>query len=84
MCCLPQYSYWGEPKWTIDFRGQSQDGAWGMLGSIARAVVDEGLSLFDGATLASISASDLRHILRGNVETPISLHRPSAVPIPTT
>jgi hypothetical protein len=68
------FSYWGEPKWTIDFCGRPLDGAWAMLGSIARAV-DEGSPLFDGATLASISASDLRHILRGNVEIPMFQER---------
>jgi hypothetical protein len=69
------FSYWGSPKWTIDFRGQPQDGAWGMLGSIARAVQDEDFPLFDGAYLASIPASDLRHILRGNVEIPMLQER---------
>jgi len=61
------FSYWGDPKWTIDLYGRPLDGAWGMLGALARAV-DEGFPLFDGATLASISESDGRHILRGNVE----------------
>jgi hypothetical protein len=69
------FSYWGSPKWTIDFRGQPEDGAWGMLGSIARAVQDEDFPLFDGAYLAEISASELRHILRGNVEIPMFLER---------
>ena len=69
------FSYWGSPKWTIDFRGQRQDGAWGMLGSIARAVQDESFPLFDGAYLAEIPASDLRHILRGNVEIPMFQQR---------
>lgn len=69
------FSYYGSPKWTIDFRGRSEDGAWGMLGSIARAVQDDGLPLFDGAYLAEIPASDLRHILRGNVEIPMFQQR---------
>ena len=68
------FSYWGEPKWTIDFHGRPLDGAWGMLGALACAV-DEGFPLFDGACLASISASDLRHILRGNVEIPMFQER---------
>jgi hypothetical protein len=69
------FSYWGRPKWTVDFRGRPEDGAWGMLGAIARAVQDEGFPLFDGAYLAGISASDLRHILRGNVEIPLFQER---------
>ncbi len=68
------FSYWGDPKWTIDFDGRPQDGAWGMLGAISRAVRG-GFPLFDGAYLASISASDLRHVLRGNVEIPMFRER---------
>ncbi len=69
------FSYWGSPKWTIDFRGQPQDGAWGMLGCITRAVQDEGFPLFDGAYLASIPEADARHVLRGNVEIPMFRER---------
>ncbi len=65
------FSYWGEPKWTIDFHGRPLDGAWGMLGALARAVSGEGVRLFDGRYLASISEADLRHVLRGNVEIPM-------------
>jgi hypothetical protein len=68
------FSYWGDPKWTIDFRGRPLDGAWGMLGAIARAV-DEGYPVFDAAYLATIPASDLRRILRGNVEIPMFQER---------
>jgi hypothetical protein len=46
-----------------------------MLGSVARAVIDEGLPLFDGTYLARISESDLCHILRGNVEIPMFQER---------
>jgi hypothetical protein len=69
------FSYWGSPKWTIEFHGRPEDGAWGMLGSIVRAVQDDGFPLFDGAYLSGIPASDLRHILRGNVEIPMFRQR---------
>ena len=68
------FSYWGEPKWTIEFHGRPLDGAWGMLGALARAV-DEGLPIFNSAYLASISESDARHVLRGNVEIPMFQER---------
>jgi len=68
------FSYWGDPKWTIDLYGRQLDGAWGMLGALARAA-NERVPIFDGATLAEISASDLRHILRGNVEIPMFQER---------
>ena len=68
------FSYWGDPKWTVDFHGRPLDGAWGMLGALARAV-DEGFPILDGAYLASIPEADLRHILRGNVEIPMFRER---------
>lgn len=64
------FSYWGDPKWTIDFHGQPLDGAWGMLGALSQAV-EEGLPIFEGRYLAGISAAELRYILRGNVEIPM-------------
>ena len=68
------FSYWGEPKWTIEFHGRSLDGAWGMLGALVRAM-DEEFPLFDGAYLASIPEADARHVLRGNVEIPMFQER---------
>ncbi len=64
------FSYWGDPKWTIDFHGRPLDGAWGMLGALFRAV-EEGRPIFEGRYLADLSAPDLRCILRGNVEIPM-------------
>ena len=69
------FSYWGDPKWTIDFYSRALDGAWGMLGALARAVRDEQTPLFDGRYLASISEADLAHVLRGNVEIPMFRQR---------
>ncbi len=68
------FSYWGDPKWTIDFHGRSLGGSWGMLGALARAV-SEGFPLFNGAYLANIPEADARHILRGNVEIPMFQER---------
>lgn len=68
------FCYWGQPKWTITFQGGPQDGAFGMMASLTRAL-DEGYPLFDGAFLARISAEDFRHILRGNVPIPLEEER---------
>ncbi len=72
------FSYWGEPKWTVEFHGRPLDGAWGMLGTLTRAV-EEGFPLFDGAYLANISESDLRYILRSNKELPSASGGPGGV-----
>ena len=68
------FSYWGEPKWTITFRDQPYDGAFGLLAALTRAL-DEGYPLLDGAFLACIGAEQFRHILRGNVPIPLEKER---------
>ncbi len=61
------FCYWGNPKWEITCQGRTWDGSFGLLMAIRRAV-DEGLPLLDGAYLATLSAADLRYILRGRGE----------------
>lgn len=68
------FCYWGEPKWTISFRGQPYDGAFGMMGALTSAL-EEGLPLLDGAFLAAVGEAELRHILRGNVPIPLERER---------
>ena len=68
------FCYWGEPKWTISYRGQHYDGAFGMMAALTRAL-DEGYPLLDGAFLARIGENEFRHILRGNVPIPLEGQR---------
>jgi hypothetical protein len=68
------FCYWGEPKWTIIFRGRPYDGAYGLMGALTRAL-DEGYPLLEGAFLARITLRDFRHILRGNVPIPLEAER---------
>ena len=64
------FCYWGEPKWTIKYRNESYDGAWGMIVAIGRGI-EEGFALLDFGYCAQISKEDFAHILRGNVEIPL-------------
>ena len=68
------FCYWGQPKWTISYQGQPQDGAFGMMAALTRAL-DEGYPLLDGAFLARIGEDEFRHILRGNVPIPLEGER---------
>ncbi len=68
------FCYWGEPKWTLTFRGQPHDGAYGMMASLTRAL-GEGYCLLDGTFLAHVSTDQFRHILRGNVPIPLEAER---------
>lgn len=64
------FSYWGEPKWTITFKGKEYDGAWGMIASLKRGL-EEGKLNLDADFLSKSTKSELSYILRGNVEIPL-------------
>lgn len=69
------FCYWGEPKWTVILRGESYDGAFGMMASLTRAIEDDGLPLLDGRFLSDMSIQQFRHIMRGNVPIPLEAER---------
>ncbi len=69
------FSYWGNPKWTIENEGQTYNrGTWSMIAAIQRAR-EENIPVLDSAYLANISVAELGYILRGNVEIPLLKER---------
>ena len=64
------FSYWGEPKWTVEYRGKKYDGSWGLVASIARAT-EEGRPILDSAYRTQLSKEEFADILRGNVSIPL-------------
>ena len=64
------FSYWGEPKWTIEYKGKSYDGAWGMIVALGRGI-EEGATLLDFNYCSKISKENFAHIVRGNTEIPL-------------
>ncbi|MBU1975628.1 MAG: queuosine salvage family protein [Nanoarchaeota archaeon] len=68
------FSYWGKPKWTIEYKGKEYDGCWGMLGALSRSI-EEKQQLFDSASLKHLSEDKLNQILRGNTEIPLFKER---------
>ncbi|MFH0870456.1 MAG: queuosine salvage family protein [archaeon] len=67
---LISFSYWGDPKWTIQHNGVSYDGAWAMLACLGRAV-QEKTNFLDPDYLAQLPIGEFREILRGNKEIPL-------------
>lgn len=63
------FSYWGEPKWTIEYKGEQHDGAQAMLACLGRAV--ENGSMFHPHYLTHIQRQDLEEILHGTTEIPL-------------
>lgn len=64
------FCYWGEPKWTVEYKNQKYDGSWGMITALGRAV-DEKRPIFDATYLAEISEREFSEILRGNTTIPL-------------
>ncbi|MDE1970165.1 MAG: queuosine salvage family protein [Patescibacteria group bacterium] len=64
------FSYWGNPKWTITYKDQQFDGAWGMIVALKRAI-DEGRDILSADYRSKMSRQELAEILRGNSEIPL-------------
>lgn len=64
------FSFWGEPKWAVAYRGGTYDGTFGLFAALRRAT-EEDLPVTDGAYLRDLTARDLTHVLRGNAVIPM-------------
>lgn len=64
------FSYWGEPKWTIEYEGKKIDGSYGLIMALKRAM-EEGMSILDLKYITSLSRIDFEHITRANTEIPL-------------
>jgi Potential Queuosine, Q, salvage protein family len=64
------FSFWGEPRWYIEYRGRSLRGYWALAASLKRAI-EEGTAVDDAAVMAGMTADQLRHVLRGTGDIPL-------------
>ena len=64
------FSFWGDNRWTVDDRGENVNGFRALAAALSRASA-EGIPITDPDYLASITASDLAHILRGTHTIPM-------------
>jgi len=64
------FCYWGDPKWTIEYKGEKYDGSWAMIAAIMRAL-ENGKSILNAKYRANISRAEYQEILKGNVEIPL-------------
>ena len=64
------FSYWGSPKWTVEYKDKKHDGSWGMILALGRGL-DEGAALLDFEYCSRISKEEFSKILRGNTEIPL-------------
>jgi hypothetical protein len=64
------FSFWGEPRWRIEYRGERLDGYVALAASLSRAV-EEGVPIADAAYLSSLTEADLANVLRGEGTIPL-------------
>lgn len=60
------FSFWGNPKWTIDTDNGKEDGSIGLLYAILKYVKDKNTTDF-----SNITKNEFREILKGNVKIPL-------------
>jgi len=68
------FSYWGDPKWTVEYKHKKHDGSLGMILALERGI-DEGISLTNFKYCSEISRKEFAHILRGSTEIPLFKER---------
>jgi len=65
------FSYWGDPKWEIEYENKRLGGSKGMATSIVRT----GEKIFDPQFLKNLSEEEVKHIFRGNTVIPLLKER---------
>ncbi|MGB8644484.1 MAG: queuosine salvage family protein [Anaerolineae bacterium] len=68
------FSFWGEPRWKISYRGKTLDGYWALAAALKRAALSHP-KLLDADFLADLSPKELARILRGEGEIPMLMER---------
>lgn len=64
------FSYWSDPKWTIEYKSKQYDGSWAMIACVVRAI-DENIPILDTQYRSNISRENFKKFLRGNIEIPL-------------
>lgn len=64
------FSFWGQPRWGITYKGQALRGYWALAAALKRAI-EAGVPLTDARFMAACTEAELRQILRGQGEIPL-------------
>ncbi|QBD82195.1 hypothetical protein EPA93_41935 [Ktedonosporobacter rubrisoli] len=67
------FCFWAEanqPRWTIEYEGETLNGYWAEAAALTRAV-KEGIPLWDAEYLSTISSETLAQIFRGSQPIPL-------------
>jgi hypothetical protein len=64
------FSFWGEPRWGIDYRGKALRGYWALAAALKRAI-EEGIPVYEAGWMAACTEVELAHVLRGRGQIPL-------------
>ncbi|HEY3110755.1 MAG TPA: queuosine salvage family protein [Chloroflexota bacterium] len=64
------FSFWGEPRWRVEYRGELLNGYTALAAALTRAV-EEGVPITDASYLATMTMADLAYVLRGEGTIPL-------------
>ncbi len=76
------FCFWaeqGQPRWSIEYKGEPLNGYWAEAAALTRAV-EEGYALWDARYLSEISSADLATIFRGAPSPATSAVEQAAAP----
>lgn len=68
------FSFWGNPLWTIHYQEKEYSRTFGLLFAFKRAL-EEGIPIFDWNFLRDISLKEFAFMLRGNTDIPLLQER---------
>lgn len=68
------FSYWGEPKWEVEYENVKYDGAFGLICAFAKEMKKNDKFL-DTKYLSTLTYEEFERILKGNIEIPLIKER---------
>ncbi len=68
------FSYWGDPKWAVEYRGEKFDGSWGMIAALGKAVENK-VPVLDMKWLSALTEEEFEKITKGKVRIPLFKER---------
>jgi hypothetical protein len=68
------FSYWGNPKWEVEYKNKEYGGAYGMSVALKKAI-EKGLPILNFKYCSQMEFKDFKNILKGNVEIPLLKER---------
>lgn len=63
------FCYWGEPKWTVEYKGEKFDGAWGMMAALGKSIENK-VPILNMKYLSNINEKDFEKITKANIKIP--------------